>query len=181
MSTNFANPMSAGNQSHAGQGQKNQDQSKQDRSEEQKGGMGSAIASKAEEAGTLLADKASQAGQYVSDQASKLASSAMHSMEGTGAYVGQKADDARHSMGSGIKSMGEQLKNAAPEGMMHDAACSLASSLESTGQYLEEHGLSAMTEDLTNVIKRNPLPSVFIAAGVGFLLAKACTSSRSSY
>jgi len=175
MSTNFANPMSAGNQNQAGQSHKSPAQA------EEKGGMGSAIASKAEEAGTLLADKASQAGQYVSDQASKLASSAMHSMEGTGAYVGQKADDARHSMGSGIKAMGEQLKQAAPEGMMHDAACSLASSLESTGQYLEEHGFSAMTEDLTNVIKRNPLPSVFIAAGIGFLLAKACTSSRSSY
>ena len=143
--------------------------------------FGANVAEKAEEAGNFLADKANQAGQYVSEQASKVASSAMHSAENAGQFVGQKAEDARHAVGSGIKSMAESIKSAAPEGMMHDAACSLATSLESTGKYIDEHGINAMTEDMTNVIKRNPLPSVLIAAGIGFLLAKACTSSRSSY
>jgi hypothetical protein len=150
------------------------------KSEENKG-IGGTLAHQAEEAGTYLADKANQAGEYVSEQASKMASSAMHSAENAGKFMGQKAGDARHSVASTFKSMGESVKSAAPEGMMHDAACSFGETLATTGQYLEDHGLSAMTEDLTNVIKRNPLPSVFIAAGIGFLLAKACTSSRSSY
>jgi ElaB/YqjD/DUF883 family membrane-anchored ribosome-binding protein len=166
--SNVANPMS-----------KDQEHTMQGKSEGK--GFGSGIAHQAEEAGTYLADKANQASEYVSEQASKMASSAMHSAENAGKYMGQKAADTRHSVGSSIKSMGESLKSAAPEGVMHDAACSLGETLTSTGQYLDEHGISAMTEDLTNVIKRNPLPAVFIAAGIGFLLAKACTSSRSSY
>jgi hypothetical protein len=143
--------------------------------------FGAGVAETAESASNFLADKANQAGQYVSEQANKMASSAMHSAENAGQYVGHRAEDARHAVGSSIKSVAESIKSAAPEGMMHDAACSLATSLESTGKYIDEHGINAMTEDLTNVIKRNPLPSVLIAAGVGFLLAKACTSSRSSY
>jgi hypothetical protein len=158
--SNVANPMQPKNEDHTT--------------------SGNTIAKQAENAGTFLADKANQVGQYVSEQTNKMASSALHSAENAGAYVGHRADDARHAMGTGIKSMGESLKSAAPDGMMHDAACSLAGSLESTGRYLEDHGLTAMTEDLTNVIKRNPLPSVLIAAGIGFLLARACTPSRSS-
>jgi hypothetical protein len=158
--SNVANPAAGKNQEHSG--------------------LGATAAKEAENAAGYLSEKANQAGQFVADQANKAATAALNSAENAGTFVGQKADDARHAMGSGIKSMGESLKSAAPEGMMHDATFSVAQSLESTGRYLEEHGLSAMTEDLTNVIKRNPIPSVFIAAGIGFLLAKACTSSRSS-
>jgi hypothetical protein len=143
--------------------------------------FGAGVAEQAENAGNYLADKANQAGQFVSEQANKMATSAVHSAENAGQFVGQKAEDARHAVGSGIKSMADSIKSAAPEGMMHDAACSLATSLESTGKYIDEHGINAMTEDLTNVIKRNPLPSVLIAAGIGFLLARACTPSRSNY
>jgi hypothetical protein len=168
--SNVANPMQAKNQDHSMPGK-----------EKESSGMGAAVAEQAEKASSFLADKASEVGSYVSEQTSKLASTARHSAENAGSYVSHRADDARHSMGTGIKSMGESLKSAIPEGAMHDAACSVAESLESTGKYLEEHGFSAMTEDLTNVIKRNPLPSVFIAAGIGFLMAKACTPSRSNY
>jgi len=169
--SNVANPVQ--NQEHT------HGQSKD--SKEKGSSFGAAVTEKAENAGNFLADKANEAGQYVSEQANKLASTAMHSAENAGQYVQHRAEDARHSVGSGIKSMGESLKSAAPDGMMKDAACSLASSLESTGKYIDEHGINAMTEDLTNVIKRNPLPSVMIAAGIGFLFAKACTSSRSNY
>jgi len=167
--SNVANPTQAKNQGQSAPGK-----------EKEQAGIGAAVAQQAEKAGSFLSDKATEVGQYVSDQTNKMASSALHSAENAGSYVSHRADDARHAMGTGIKSMGESLKSAAPEGMMHDAACSLAGSLESTGRYLEDHGLTAMTEDLTSVIKRNPIPSVFIAAGIGFLLAKACTSSRSS-
>jgi ElaB/YqjD/DUF883 family membrane-anchored ribosome-binding protein len=63
--------------------------------------------------------------------------------------------------------------------MMHTAADSFASGLETAGKYLEEQDFSHMAEDMTNLIRRNPIPAVCIAAGIGFLLARACTSSRS--
>jgi ElaB/YqjD/DUF883 family membrane-anchored ribosome-binding protein len=64
--------------------------------------------------------------------------------------------------------------------MMHGAAAYLADTLESTGGYLGEHDFNAMAADVTNVIRRNPIPAVCIAAGIGFLLAKACTPSSRS-
>lgn len=146
------------------------------------GNLATAISDQAEQAGTFIAEKANEAGKYVSDMAKNAASSARSSAENAASYVGDRAGDARSAVGSGIKSVSESLKGAAPqeEGMMHDAACSVAGSLESCGQYISDNDFSAMSEDLTNVIRRNPIPSVLIAAGVGFLLAKAVTSSRSS-
>lgn len=156
-------------------------------SEENKSNAGSnmatAISDQADKAGSFLAEKANEAGKYVSDMAKNAATSCQHSAEKAASYMGEQAGNARSAVGSGIKSMSESLKGAAPqdEGVMHDAACSMADSLESAGQYIADHDFAAMTEDVTNVIRRNPIPSVLIAAGVGFLLARACTSSRSSY
>lgn len=145
------------------------------------GGVASAISEKANEAGTYLADKANEAGKYVSDSAKQMASSAMDSCGSAASFVGHKADDARCAVGSSMKSAADSIRGAAPQedGMMHSAADSFAATLESAGKYIEDQDFSAMTEDLTNVIRRNPIPAVCIAAGLGFLLARACTSSRS--
>ncbi len=150
-------------------------------SEENSAGKFAAAASdKAKEVGNYVSDKANEAGKYVAENAKNLASSALHSAENAASYVGHRAEDARSSLGGSLKSAGESLRSAAPEqAVMHDAACSVAETLENTGRYIQEQDFSAMTEDMTNVIRRNPIPAVLIAAGVGFLLAKACTSSRS--
>ena len=144
------------------------------------GNMASAVSEKANEAGTFLADKANEAGKFVAENAKNIASSAMHSAENAASYMGQCADDTRCSVGGSIKQMGESLRSATPDdSMMHDAAGSVASTLESAGQYISEHGFDNMAEDMTNMIRRNPIPAVCIAAGIGFLLARASTSSRS--
>lgn len=144
------------------------------------GNFASAVSDKANEAGTYLADKANEAGKFVADSAKSMASSARHSAENAASYMGQCADDARCSVGGSMKSMGESLRSATPEdSMMHGAAGSVASSLESAGQYISDHGFDGMAEDMTNMIRRNPIPAICIAAGIGFLLARATTSSRS--
>jgi ElaB/YqjD/DUF883 family membrane-anchored ribosome-binding protein len=147
------------------------------------GNMATAVSEQAEQAGNFIAEKANEAGQYVSEMAKNAGSTALHSAQNAASYVGEQAEQARTAVGSGIKSVSETIKSAAPqeEGVMHDAARSVADSLESCGQYIAEHDFAAMGEDLTNVIRRNPIPSVLIAAGFGFLLARACTSTRSNY
>lgn len=142
--------------------------------------VAAAVNEKAAEAGNFLADKANEAGKYVAENAKNMASSAMHSAESAASYVGHRADDARCAVGSSIKSAADSLRSAAPQenGMMHDAAGSVAATLENAGKYIEEQGFDAMAEDVTNAIRRNPIPAVCIAAGIGFLLARACTSSR---
>ncbi|QDU29689.1 hypothetical protein ETAA8_48040 [Anatilimnocola aggregata] len=130
---------------------------------------------------TAATDIANEAGTYVADMSKNVASSVKHGAEQAASYVGHRAVDAKSAIGSSLKSAGESLRSAAPqeEDMMHSAACSVAETLENTGKYIEEQGFSGMAEDMTTMIKRNPIPAVLIAAGVGFLLAKACTTSRS--
>lgn len=131
--------------------------------------------------GNAAADLTNQAGNYVSEMGQNVASSVRQGAEQAASYVGHRADDARTAVGSSMKSFSESIRAAAPQDdtMMHSAACSVADSLENTGKYLEEQGFNGMVEDMTETIKRNPIPAVCIAAGVGFLLAKACTSTRS--
>jgi len=68
------------------------------------------------------------------------------------------------------------LRQQAPRsGMMGSAAGAVADRLESGGRYLQEHGVGEITDDLAGVIRRNPLPSLGLAFGVGFLIGMAFT------
>jgi ElaB/YqjD/DUF883 family membrane-anchored ribosome-binding protein len=97
--------------------------------------------------------------------------------------VKNKAQDLGAAAYGQAKDTASQLadkvrQNAPHEGMMGSAANRVASALDSTGQYLEDQGLSGVAEDFTGLIRRNPIPALLIGVAVGFLLAKA-TSSRS--
>jgi hypothetical protein len=93
--------------------------------------------------------------------------------------VADKADDAAASVGGGMRSLAGSIREKAPhEGMVGSASSGVARALESSGRYLEQEGITGMAEDVTDVIKRNPLPAVLIAFGAGFLLAQAFTSRR---
>jgi len=97
----------------------------------------------------------------------------------TASYVGKKAEDAACAVGTGMKNLAGTIREKTPDkGMMGSATSAVADTLESGGRYLERQGFSGMGEDLTNMIRRNPIPSVLLCLGVGFLLARA-TNSRS--
>jgi hypothetical protein len=100
---------------------------------------------------------------------------------GTASAVGQKAGEVAASVtsavGSGMQSLGEQVRDRGPEsGMLGKATETVAGGLEEAGKYLEEKNFSDMAEDLTNLIRRNPLPAVLVGVGIGFLLARALRS-----
>ena len=70
--------------------------------------------------------------------------------------------------------MGHNLREKGPEsGFLHSATESLATGLESGGEYLQEKGISGMAGDVTDLIRRNPIPALLLAAGIGFLIV--CT------
>jgi ElaB/YqjD/DUF883 family membrane-anchored ribosome-binding protein len=52
-------------------------------------------------------------------------------------------------------------------------AHSTAEKLESTAGYIREHDVKAMFSDVENVVRRNPGPSLLIAAALGFLIGRA--------
>jgi len=67
-------------------------------------------------------------------------------------------------------------EKAGREGFMGQAGAAVADTLESGGRYLEEHDLGDMGQEITSMIRRNPIPALLVGIGIGFLLARATRS-----
>jgi len=93
--------------------------------------------------------------QAISDtigRAKEAASNIASNVTGAAAYVGQKAESATNTVGG---------------------------AMENTGHYLKNDGLQHITADVTEMIRRNPVPAMLIGIGFGFLLAQASTRRMS--
>jgi ABC-type transporter Mla subunit MlaD len=123
------------------------------------------------------ADKAKEAASNVAGQVKEVASQAGQAVSSAATAVGHKAEDAAGSAGRGMESLGEKIREKGPEhGVLGKATESVACALEKGGKYLEEKKISGMAEDLTDLIKRNPIPALLIGFGLGFLLARTFRS-----
>lgn len=112
--------------------------------------------------------------ESMKNKASDAASSAADKAKQTASKVGQKAEDATHAVGSGMKNLADTIRHKGPqEGALGAAACSVADTLDSGGRYLEEEGISGIAGDMTTLIRRNPIPAMFVGIGLGFVLARA--------
>jgi len=137
--------------------------------------MGQQAASTAQDLAGRAKDFAQDVGSRARDMASNVAS-----MAGDAAsLVGERAKDMSTNLGSGMSGLAGTIRENVPhEGFLGSAGSTVADTLESSGRYLQEHGLGGMCEDVTNMIRRNPVPALLIGVGLGFLLARA-TSRRS--
>jgi hypothetical protein len=110
------------------------------------------------------------------DRAKDTASSVAQTAQDAAAYVGRKADDATTAVGGGLKSFGNTIRAHAPhDDIVGEASSAIANTLESTGRYLQEEGLKGMAEEVTKLVRRNPVPALLVALGAGFLIARATT------
>ncbi len=124
--------------------------------------QGQSMMNQAKEAARDVGDKAKQTASSVADKAKQAASS-----------VSDRAESAVTGAGKGMENLAQTIRDRGPqEGMLGSATSAVASSLESSGRYLEEQGLSGIAEDLTDLIRRNPIPAVLIGVGLGFMLAR---------
>jgi hypothetical protein len=127
--------------------------------------------------GTMASNVGHQAQETASEaakEAKDLASAVSQKVGDAAAYVGKKAEDTVAGLGSGIKSLGETIREHAPSsGIAGSASSAVADTLETSGRYLKEQGLGGIGADLTNLIRRNPIPALLIGVGAGFLLARA--------
>lgn len=111
---------------------------------------------------------------YVGRKAEDAALYVGHKAEDAAAYVGQKTGDASASVGGRLRSLGDSVRDRRPEGgMAGDASSAVADTLESSGRYLEEEGLKDMTEDVTALIRRYPIPALVIGVAAGYLVGRA--------
>jgi len=140
---------------------------------------GTDIKNQAQDLGSQAMDKAKDVASNVADKAREFGSNVSHMAGDVAHNVGQRAEDATSTVAGGMKSLAGQVREHGPrEGMLGNATSAVANTLESGGKYLQEQGLGGIGEDLTSLIRRNPIPALFVGIGVGFLLARA-TSSRS--
>jgi len=135
---------------------------------------------KAGDAAASAADKAKDVASSTMDKAREFAGTAADKAKDAASTVGRRAEDATHAVGSGMQSLAGTLRENLPrEGMLGSAASTVAGSLESTGRYLEREGLQGIGEDVTTLIRRNPIPAMLVGIGLGFLLARVTMPSRS--
>jgi ABC-type transporter Mla subunit MlaD len=128
--------------------------------------FGSAVAEKARETASDVGQKASDAAANVGQKATDMA-----------ANVGHKAEDATSAVGHSMKSLAGTIRENAPHGgMIGSASSNVAQTLERGGRYLEEQGLKGIGTDLTDMVRRNPIPALLLGIGLGFLLARATRS-----
>jgi len=91
--------------------------------------------------------------------------------------VGRKVDDATSAVGAGMRNLGDRIKDGGPhEGFLGQAAQRVGDTIREGGQYIEHSGFSGMTKDMSDLIRRNPVPAVFLGLGLGFLLGRMLRS-----
>jgi len=139
--------------------------------------LASSAADRAKDAASAAADKAKELASSAATGARDLASSAADKAKDLASAAGRQADSAVGSMGSGLESAAGAIRTHGPQsGMLGSAASGMADALESGGRYLEHEGLSGLADDVTGLIKRNPIPAVLLAVAVGYLVARATRS-----
>jgi len=124
-----------------------------------------------------LADRAKDVASNVADKARDVAGNVADRARDVASTVGQKAEDGLGAVGSGMSSLAGTIREHTPDsGVLHSVGSSVAEGLESSGRYLSEEGFSGMADDLTDLIRRNPIPALLVGIGLGFLLARSTRS-----
>lgn len=144
---------------------------------EQAKGAVSSGAEKAKDVAHTAVDRTKEAAQAGVEKARDLANTGVEKAKDAAHNAGHMAEHATESVGGGMESLAGTIRQKAPhEGVLGSAASKVADTLEQGGRYIKEEGLSGMADDLTNTIRRNPLPAVLVAVALGFLLARATRS-----
>lgn len=140
--------------------------------------VGHSAAEHGKDAAHAVAGTAKDIAHGVADKAKDYASTISQGAHDAAGYAGQKVQDATGAVAGGMKNLASGIRENAPrEGYVGSASSAVADSLEQGGRYLQEHGLSGIGDDLSTLIRRNPVPAVLVGIGVGFLLARATSRS----
>lgn len=91
------------------------------------------------------------------DKAEGLAATAAEKARGAVDAVGEKAGEI-------ASAIGEQAQQA---------AATVSDTWEAGKHYVEERGLQGMASDVSEIIRRYPLPSVLLGLCAGFLIARS--------
>jgi hypothetical protein len=99
--------------------------------------------------GSSVTERAKDAASDVTERAKDYASSAAEQARGAVSSLGEKAQDVASQIGQ-----------------------KASDTWEAGREYVTEHGFTGMMDDLASIIRRNPIPSLLIGFGLGFMLAR---------
>jgi len=108
-----------------------------------------------------IAQRVHDSGQTVAASAQKF-----------GASVESHSDSALSTVGEKITSFADSIRENSPakESTIGSAAGAVADGLQVSGDYLRKNGISEITKDVTDVIRRNPIRSLWVGTGIGLLI-----------
>lgn len=135
--------------------------------------IGSAVADQAKNTAGNMMDKAQETGGNMLDKAKDVAGNVAGKVGEAASWAGQRAEDAAGGMGSGMRSLGETIREKGPQGgILGGATSAVGGAFANAGSYLEDKGFSGIGSDLTELVRRNPIPALLMGVGLGFLLAR---------
>lgn len=137
----------------------------------------SSMTEKAKDMASSTAHNVGEAASSAANRAKDMASSMTHAAGDAASNVGHKAEEATSAVGGSMRSLAGTLRESLPhEGVMGTASSAVADTLDRGGRYLQEEGLQGLGEDLTTLIRRNPIPAVLVGIAVGYLIARSVRS-----
>ena len=130
-----------------------------------------------EKAATDTMAAARGASEYVAGQTKNAVAAVNDGMQSATSYLGTQAQSATDAVSGGLKATAASLRQNAPqEGQFKDAVSNVAQTFSNTAGYLDREGFEGITNDLSTMIKKNPLPSFIVGIGLGFLLSRVSSS-----
>ena len=118
-------------------------------------------------------DELNQAADKAKEAAASVGSMAGHAACAVGAMASHAADDLAVSAGIEIQGLGDRLSQNTPHaGVLGNASQAVARAVKDSGEYIESAKLSGITEDIAQVIRRNPISAVLIAIGLGWYVGR---------
>jgi hypothetical protein len=137
----------------------------------------SSLTEKGREMASSAAHSAQEAASSAAQRAKDFASSTSHAASDMASQAGHRAEEAATNVGHGIRSLAGTLREKMPhEGMLGSASSAVADSLDRSGRYIEEEGLQGIASDVTDLVRRYPIPALLIGLGVGYLIARSLRS-----
>ena len=121
--------------------------------------------------GTMTGDTGTQTEDW-KNRVSDTASQARGKASEYGRTAVEKLDQGRHSAANALQKTASTLRNTG-SGRVGDVAHRAADTIDRTATYMRDHDVRDMMSDVEGAVRRNPGPSLLIAAAFGFLLGSA--------
>lgn len=107
------------------------------------------------------------------EKAEKATQDVRRKAQETAQRSGDTIDQAMTQSGTQMTQLAQTMRERRPEGKIGEMTTATADALERSGRYLQDHDLNDVRGDVEGMIRRYPIQSLLITAGLGFMAARA--------